>query len=87
MPVLNDLGQVAAWQGYAARRGGAPAMLHLDTGMARLGLPPNEIAQLAAEPTLLAGFSLALIVSPSRLRRRAGASDESARSSRRFAPR
>ncbi len=63
VPVLNDLGQVASWQGYAARRGGAPAMLHLDTGMARLGLPPKEIAKLAAEPSLLAGFSLALILS------------------------
>src|SRR5262249_56892664 len=29
VPVLNDLGQIGAWQGYAARRGGAPAMLHL----------------------------------------------------------
>jgi alanine racemase len=62
-PVLNDLGQVAAWQGYAARRGGAPAMLHIDTGMARLGLPPKEIAKLAAEPNLAAGFTLALILS------------------------
>ncbi|HLI19507.1 MAG TPA: alanine racemase [Stellaceae bacterium] len=63
VPVLNDLGQVASWQGYAARRGGAPAMLHLDTGMARLGLSPRETAKLAAEPSLLSGFSLALILS------------------------
>ena len=56
MPVLNDLGQLALWRGYAARRGALPAMLHLDTGMARLGLPPKEIAQLVAEPKLLSGF-------------------------------
>jgi alanine racemase len=62
-PVLNDLGQLRDWQGYAARRGGAPAMLHLDTGMARLGLSPKETARLIAEPGLLSGFALALILS------------------------
>jgi len=63
VPVLNDLGQIAAWQGYAAKRGGAPAMLHLDTGMARLGLPPKETQRLINEPSRLEGFSLALILS------------------------
>jgi alanine racemase len=63
VPVLNDLGQIAAWQGYAAKRGGAPAMLHLDTGMARLGLSPKETQRLIAEPDRLAGFSLAQIIS------------------------
>ena len=63
VPVLNDLGQIAAWQGYAARRGGAPAMLQLDTGMARLGLSPKETQRLSNEPDRLAGFSLALTMS------------------------
>ena len=63
VPVLNDLGQIAAWQGYAARRGGAPAMLHLDTGMARLGLAPKETQRLMSEPDRLAGFTLALTLS------------------------
>ena len=63
VPVLNDLGQIAAWQGYAAKRGGAPAMLHLDTGMARLGLSPKETQRLIGEPSRLDGFSLALIMS------------------------
>lgn len=63
LPVLNDLGQIASWQGYAARRGGAPAMLHLDTGMARLGLPPKEMQRLSNEPDRLAGFTLAQILS------------------------
>lgn len=63
LPVLNDLGQLRAWQAYAARRGGAPAMLHLDTGMSRLGLSPKETAQLVAEPGLLSGFALALVLS------------------------
>jgi alanine racemase len=63
VPVLNDLGQIANWQGYAARRGGAPAMLHLDTGMARLGLSPKETQRLSNEPDRLAGFTLALTMS------------------------
>jgi alanine racemase len=63
VPVLNDLGQVASWQGYAAKRGGAPAMLHLDTGMARLGLSPKEMQRLSNEPDRLAGFTLAQIIS------------------------
>lgn len=63
LPVLNDLGKVRQWHEYAERRGGAPAMLHVDTGLARLGLPSREVKQLAAEPSLLAGFKLMLILS------------------------
>jgi alanine racemase len=42
IPVLNDPGQIAEWRSAAARRGEGPAMLHLDTGMARLGLTMRE---------------------------------------------
>ncbi|MGH7110473.1 MAG: alanine racemase [Stellaceae bacterium] len=42
IPVLNDPGQIALWRDMAARRGPSPAMLHLDTGMARLGLSARE---------------------------------------------
>ena len=47
VPVLNDPGQVADWQCAAARYGQSPAMLHLDTGMARLGLTIPEFYGLA----------------------------------------
>ena len=47
VPVLNDPGQVTAW---AALPGGLPAILHLDTGMARLGLSAREFAALADDP-------------------------------------
>src|SRR5690348_1294854 len=57
IPVLNDLGQVAAWRAGAQTRA-LPAMLHIDTGMGRLGLPPDEAARLVAEPSLLAGLTL-----------------------------
>ena len=63
LPVLNDLGQVRDWRAYAERRGGAPAMLHIDTGLTRLGMPQAEIEAVAAEPALLKGFKLGLILS------------------------
>jgi alanine racemase len=47
VPMLNNPGQIAEWQGIAAMRGPLPAMLHLDTGMARLGLTTREFNGLA----------------------------------------
>lgn len=63
MPALNDLGQVEAWRRDCADRGPAPAVLHLDTGMSRLGLPPAELDILAADHGRLEGIELALIMS------------------------
>ncbi|WP_395647565.1 alanine racemase [Terricaulis sp.] len=53
-PVLNSLEQITLWNG----RG--PAALHIDTGMNRLGIGPDELAQAA---TALKNTSLALIMS------------------------
>jgi alanine racemase len=47
VPVLNHPGQIAEWAGVAVLRGPRPAMLHVDTGMARLGLSPREFANFA----------------------------------------
>jgi alanine racemase len=47
VPVLNDPGQIAEWRQVAVRRGPLPAMLHIDTGMARLGLTAREFGGLA----------------------------------------
>ena len=63
MPALNDLGQVDAWAAWGRSNGPAPAVLHLDTGMARLGLPPAEFEALAADHARFDGIELALIVS------------------------
>ncbi len=49
IPVLNEPGQIAEWTTITARRGGCPAMLHIDTGMARLGLTLREFEGLVAE--------------------------------------
>jgi alanine racemase len=45
VPVLNDPGQIADWQALGGRSGARPAMLQIDTGMARLGLTPREFDQ------------------------------------------
>lgn len=50
VPVLNHPGQIAEWRGLTATQGPLPAMLHLDTGMARLGLTPREFDELANDP-------------------------------------
>jgi alanine racemase len=59
-PVLNDLGQVALCR---KDLGGLPAMLHVDTGMRRLGLDAGEAAAVLADPALLDGIQLAAILS------------------------
>lgn len=59
-PVLNSLGQLAEWR---VEGGAAPAMLHLDTGMNRLGLDRVETARLLSEPALLDGIGLTALLS------------------------
>ncbi len=50
VPVLNEPGQIAAWAVASRRHNGLPAMLHVDTGMARLGLTQREFeAHVTAE--------------------------------------
>jgi alanine racemase len=64
VPVLNSLDDLAAW-GNLARARGVPlvADLHIDTGMARLGLPPIEMETLILEPGRLDGITLAYLMS------------------------
>jgi alanine racemase len=48
VPVLNDPGQIVEWERLAAtKREPLPAMLQLDTGLARLGLTKREFDRLA----------------------------------------
>ena len=62
-PVLNSLSEIDAWARLARARGQAqPALLHIDTGMNRLGLSAAEVARLAAEPARLTGIALAAIM-------------------------
>jgi alanine racemase len=59
-PVLNGLGDLAA---HRARPPAAGAILHLDTGMSRLGLDAREQAALAEDPAPLAGLRLRCVMS------------------------
>ena len=67
-PVLNDLGQIERWAALARARGGLDAIVHdaivhVDTGMNRLGLPACEVDRLAAETERLDGLRVRLIMS------------------------
>ena len=63
VPVLNSLDQIDRWAALA--RGGRelPAILHIDTGLNRLGLSSGEVERLAAEPGRLAGLALRAVIS------------------------
>ncbi|MFQ5784743.1 MAG: alanine racemase [Alphaproteobacteria bacterium] len=64
VPVLNDLGQIARWQALARERNvRLDAVVHIDTGMNRLGLPACEVDVLAEAPERLDGLRLALVMS------------------------
>lgn len=59
VPVLNHLGEIGRWQAFCrARHAALPAAVHIDTGMNRLGLGPDELDRLADDHGLLAGFDL-----------------------------
>ncbi len=59
LPVLNHLGEIAAWRAFASSRGEVlPAVIHIDTGMNRLGLGPDELDELAAHPERLEGIDV-----------------------------
>ncbi len=63
-PVLNSVGQLAAWR-EAARRAGRklPAAVQIDSGMSRLGMAPSEVEAVAADPQAFDGIELVLVMS------------------------
>ena len=62
-PVLGNLGEIAAWSGHATRLGRRlPALIHVDTGMNRLGLGVAEVARLTAGPSLLDGIETLFVM-------------------------
>jgi len=64
-PVLNNLAQIAAWSAASEiSRTALDAVLHVDTGMNRLGLSGDELTILSAEHgKRLAGLNLVLVMS------------------------
>ena len=64
VPVLGALHEIAVWREEAKRLGRPlPAILHADTGMARLGLSRAELSVLRDDPLLLAGFDVMFVMS------------------------
>jgi alanine racemase len=61
IPVLNDLEQIERWSNLCRERERpAPAFIHLDTGMSRLGLTPLDVSNLVDRySSLLYGFEKA----------------------------
>jgi len=62
-PTLNSLGEIEIWARRARQGNALAADLHVDTGMRRLGLPPDELDRLAREPDRLTGIQLSLLIS------------------------
>lgn len=59
LPVLNHVGEIAAWRAFAARQNKAlGAVIHIDTGMNRLGLGPDELDALVGLPEWLNGIDV-----------------------------
>jgi len=64
IPALNCLGDAERWRAFCARTGRPlPCVLHVDTGMCRLGLDRREYARVAADPALLGGLDIQTVMS------------------------
>ena len=64
LPVLNSLEQVGTWSAFARRADAPlPCVLHLDTGMNRLGLAATDVQALGLDASRLAGVDVRLIMS------------------------
>lgn len=64
VPVLNSREQIELWRKEAGLRGGPlPAIVHVDTGMNRLGLEDPDVDWIAQEPDALAGIELRAVMS------------------------
>ncbi len=63
VPVLGALHEIAWWRDEAARLGRVlPVILHIDTGMARLGLSARELAALREDRLLLQGLRVEYVM-------------------------
>ena len=64
VPVVNSLAQLERWRTEATRLDRAlPTVLHVDTGMLRLGIDDGELATLVDRPDLLDGLNVTTVAS------------------------
>ena len=63
IPVLNSLTQIQSWQDLASKKQTTlPCLLHIETGIHRLGLEENDIEHLQKNPKLLEGLNILYII-------------------------
>ena len=63
LPVLGSLVEIEAWAAEARSAGQTlPALVHIDTGMSRLGLDAGELASLRVDGTQLDGIALRYVM-------------------------
>ena len=63
-PVLNSLAEIEAWSLFSkVSERPLAADIHIDTGISRLGLPPEELDILAAEPQRLDNIQVDIVMS------------------------
>ena len=62
-PILNSFTQIEEAAAFARGRGGLEAVLHIDTGMNRLGLRPEEAKALASASDRLDGLEITWVMS------------------------
>jgi alanine racemase len=63
MPALGSIPEVDRWAAMAGRVGRKlPALLHIDTGMSRLGLDARDLAVLRQDATRLSAIDVAYIM-------------------------
>lgn len=61
---LNSLTDIDAWLAIQAAHGRQrPANVHIDSGICRLGLPPDELARLAESPERMARLAVPYVIS------------------------
>ncbi len=62
--VINSVDQLVAWR-EAARRAGQklPAAIQVDSGMSRLGMAPDDVERVAADPHAFAGIDITFVMS------------------------
>ncbi|MBL4740266.1 MAG: alanine racemase [Sneathiella sp.] len=62
-PVLNRIEEIKTWSAMTADHGPLPAILHIDSGITRLGLMEPDIRLLAGTPQWLDGLEINYIMS------------------------
>jgi len=62
-PVLNSIEEIEIWSNLTEEHGPLPAILHLETGICRLGLNEKDVRILADNPAMMDGIEFDYVMS------------------------